>query len=53
MIQTALPKSMFPIFSGSKSAGAVHAVGNVGRGNAAVLATDAVEKGEPLLTLAE
>ena len=34
-------------------AGAVHAVGNVGRGNAAVLSTDVVEKGEPLLALAE
>ncbi len=35
------------------SAGAVHAVRNVGSGNAAVLATDVVEKGKPLLTLAE
>ena len=35
------------------SAGAVHAVRNVGSGNAAELATYVVEKGKPLLTLAE
>lgn len=34
-------------------AGAVHAVRNVGSGNAAVLATYVVEKGKPLLTLVE
>ena len=34
-------------------AGAVHAVRNVGSGNAAELATYAVEKGKPLLTLVE
>jgi quercetin dioxygenase-like cupin family protein len=34
-------------------AGAVHAVKNVGSGNAAELATYVVEKGKPLLTLAE
>jgi quercetin dioxygenase-like cupin family protein len=34
-------------------AGAVHAVRNVGRGNAAELATYVVEKGKPLLTLAD
>ncbi len=34
-------------------AGAVHAVRNVSSGNASVLATDVVEKGKPLLTLAE
>jgi len=32
---------------------AVHAVRNVGGGNAAGLATCVVEKGKPLLTLAE
>jgi mannose-6-phosphate isomerase-like protein (cupin superfamily) len=34
-------------------AGAVHAVRNVGSGNAAELATYIVEKGKPLLTLVE
>ena len=34
-------------------AGAVHAVRNVDGGNAAELATYVVEKGKPLLTLAE
>ncbi len=34
-------------------AGAVHAVRNAGSGNAAELATYVVEKGKPLLTLAE
>ena len=34
-------------------AGMVHAVRNVGSGNAAELATYVVEKGKPLLTLAE
>jgi mannose-6-phosphate isomerase-like protein (cupin superfamily) len=34
-------------------AGAIHAVRNVGSGNAAELATYVVEKGKPLLTLAE
>jgi len=34
-------------------AGVVHAVRNVGSGNAAELATYIVEKGKPLLTLAE
>ena len=34
-------------------AGAVHAVRNVGGGNAAELATYVVEKGKPLLTLVE
>jgi quercetin dioxygenase-like cupin family protein len=34
-------------------AGAVHAVGNVGSGNAAELATYVVEKGKPILTLVE
>ena len=34
-------------------AGVVHAVRNVGNGNAAELATYVVEKGKPLLTLAE
>ena len=34
-------------------AGAVHAVRNVGSGDAAELATYVVEKGKPLLTLAE
>ena len=34
-------------------AGAVHAVRNVGSGNGAVLATDVVEKGKPLLTPVE
>ncbi len=34
-------------------AGAIHAVRNVGRGNAAELATYVVEKGKPLLTPAE
>jgi quercetin dioxygenase-like cupin family protein len=34
-------------------AGAVHAVRNAGNGNAAELATYVVEKGKPLLTLAE
>ena len=34
-------------------AGAVHAVRNVGSGTGSVLATDVVEKGKPLLTLAE
>jgi quercetin dioxygenase-like cupin family protein len=34
-------------------AGVVHAVRNVGSGNAAELATYVVEKGKPLLTLAE
>jgi quercetin dioxygenase-like cupin family protein len=34
-------------------AGVVHAVRNAGRGNAAELATYVVEKGKPLLTLAE
>ena len=34
-------------------AGAVHAVKNVGSGNAAELATYVVEKGKPLLVLAE
>src|SRR5215470_14207083 len=34
-------------------AGVVHAVRNVGGGNAAELATYVVEKGKPLLTLAE
>jgi quercetin dioxygenase-like cupin family protein len=33
-------------------AGAIHAVTNVGNGNAAELATYVVEKGKPLLTLA-
>jgi quercetin dioxygenase-like cupin family protein len=35
------------------SAGVIHAVRNVGSGNAAELATYVVEKGKPLLTLAE
>jgi quercetin dioxygenase-like cupin family protein len=34
-------------------AGAVHAVRNAGRGNAAELATYVVEKGKPLITLVE
>jgi quercetin dioxygenase-like cupin family protein len=34
-------------------AGAVHAVRNVGGGNAAELATNFVEKGKPILTLVE
>ena len=34
-------------------AGAVHAVRNVGSGNAAELATYVIEKGKPLLTLVE
>jgi quercetin dioxygenase-like cupin family protein len=34
-------------------AGAIHAVRNVGTGNAAELATYVVEKGKPLLTLVE
>ena len=34
-------------------AGAVHAVRNVGSGNAAELATYVVEKGKPLLTLVQ
>jgi quercetin dioxygenase-like cupin family protein len=34
-------------------AGVVHAVRNVGSGNAAELATYVVEKGKPLLTLTE
>ena len=34
-------------------AGAVHAVRNVGSGNAAELATYVVEKGKPVITLAE
>jgi hypothetical protein len=34
-------------------AGAVHSVKNVGRGNAAELATYVVEKGKPLLAPAE
>ena len=34
-------------------AGAVHAVRNVGNGNAAELATYVVEKGKPILTLVE
>jgi quercetin dioxygenase-like cupin family protein len=34
-------------------AGAIHAVRNVGSGNAAELATYVVEKGKPLLTLVE
>ena len=34
-------------------AGAVHAVRNVGSGNAAELATYVVEKGKPILTLVE
>ena len=34
-------------------AGAVHAVRNVGDGNAAELATYVVEKGKPLISLAE
>jgi quercetin dioxygenase-like cupin family protein len=34
-------------------AGAVHAVRNVGSGTGSVLATDVVEKGKPLLTLAD
>jgi quercetin dioxygenase-like cupin family protein len=34
-------------------AGVVHAVRNVGSGNAAELATHVVEKGKPLLTLIE
>jgi quercetin dioxygenase-like cupin family protein len=34
-------------------AGAVHAVRNVGSGTGSVLATDVVEKGKPLLTLAQ
>jgi quercetin dioxygenase-like cupin family protein len=34
-------------------AGAVHAVRNVGGGNAAELATYVVEKGKPILTLVE
>ena len=34
-------------------AGAIHAVRNVGSGNAAELATYVVEKGKPLLTPAE
>jgi quercetin dioxygenase-like cupin family protein len=34
-------------------AGAIHAVRNVGSGNGAVLATDVVEKGKPLLTPVE
>jgi quercetin dioxygenase-like cupin family protein len=34
-------------------AGAVHGVRNVGSGTGSVLATDVVEKGKPLLTLAE
>jgi oxalate decarboxylase/phosphoglucose isomerase-like protein (cupin superfamily) len=34
-------------------AGAVHAVRNVGSGNAAELATYVVEKGQPILTLVE
>jgi quercetin dioxygenase-like cupin family protein len=34
-------------------AGAIHAVRNVGSGNAAELATYVVEKGKPLITLAE
>ena len=34
-------------------AGVIHAVRNVGSGNAAELATYVVEKGQPLLTLAE
>jgi quercetin dioxygenase-like cupin family protein len=34
-------------------AGAVHAVRNVGRGNAAELATYVVEEGKPILTLVE
>jgi quercetin dioxygenase-like cupin family protein len=33
-------------------AGAIHAVKNVGRGNAAELATYVVEKGKPLVVLA-
>jgi quercetin dioxygenase-like cupin family protein len=34
-------------------AGAIHAVRNVGSGNAAELATYVVEKGKPLMTLVE
>jgi quercetin dioxygenase-like cupin family protein len=34
-------------------AGAVHAVRNVGNGNAAELATYVIEKGKPILTLVE
>ena len=34
-------------------AGVVHAVRNIGSGNAAELATNIVEKGKPLLTLVE
>jgi quercetin dioxygenase-like cupin family protein len=34
-------------------AGVVHAVKNVGKGNAAELATYVVEKGKPVITLAE
>jgi quercetin dioxygenase-like cupin family protein len=34
-------------------AGAVHAVRNVGSGNAAELAAYVVEKGKPILTLVE
>ena len=34
-------------------AGVIHAVRNVGSGNAAELATHLVEKGKPLLALAE
>jgi mannose-6-phosphate isomerase-like protein (cupin superfamily) len=34
-------------------AGAVHAVRNVGSGNAAELATYVVEKGKPLITVVE
>ena len=34
-------------------AGAIHAVRNVGSGDAAELATYVVEKGKPLITLAE
>jgi quercetin dioxygenase-like cupin family protein len=41
------------IFLLTVPAGAVHAVRNVGSGTGSVLATDVVEKGKPLLTLAE
>jgi hypothetical protein len=34
-------------------AGVVHAVGNVGGGNAAELATRVVEKGKPLIPVVE
>jgi quercetin dioxygenase-like cupin family protein len=52
-IEGQLPKTFNAGDALTVPAGVIHAVRNVGSGNAAELATYVVEKGKPLLTLAE